>query len=107
MTFFITGLICWGYVLLDEIQHAGHMLLITLVPTMAVIFIWIKCGGKPGPRANSVFGQIILAGVFNGIIMLLLGKNGVFIGIPLNSILLVAVAWSRLNRLLSPKRVKT
>jgi hypothetical protein len=104
MTFFLTGLICWGYVLLDDVQNGTHMVLITLVPTMAVIFIWLKCGGKPGKTAHTIIGQIVLAGIVNGLIMGLLGPAGVFLGIPMNALLLVVVAFYKAGNFVSGGR---
>ena len=103
MTFFITGLICWGYVLLGEVKHGGHMLILTILPTVAIIFIWQRCGGKPGKVAQSIVGQIILAGIFNGLIMLLLGSGGIYLGIPLNLLLLTAIIYVRIQDAAQPK----
>ena len=104
MTFCIVGLITWAYVLLGEVKHAGHMLLLTIAPVMIILLIWQQAGGKPGKTAKCILGQIIVVGVFNAVLMMLLGGLRPYVGIPLHLFLLVCVIWSRLAKHMAPKK---
>lgn len=104
MTFFITGLICWGYAFLGEVKSGWDMLLITLGPVAVLAFFCVKGKKEPGPYLQSIFGQIILAGIFNGVILALLGLPfGMYFGILLNVILMFLVLYSRAAKLLRRK----
>ena len=107
MTFCIAGLVCWAYVLMGEVKHAGHMLILTVVPVVVITFIWLKAGGEPGKVAKTILGQILVAGFLNAAIMLVLGRYSAYLGIPLYLFLTVCVVCARVSRFMpAPKKKK-
>ena len=104
MTFFITGLVCWAGILLGEMHSATDMLILTIVPVFVITFLCVKAKKEPSRMANSIFGQIILAGICNGMLMAILGKNAVYVGIPLNVILMSLVLYARMAKLFRRKQ---
>ena len=96
MTFFFTGLIIWAYVLLLGDVSCGSVLLGTLAPVLFIMAVSIKLGARPGKTAKSMFGQIMMAGIFNSALLFILGDLGCFLLIPLHIFFLVGIPYKRL-----------